>query len=57
MSYPPKGGGIAWEAAMDWVLIGTSGIIALVLAVWTVVREDVSVTGRGRHRRRRPAQA
>ncbi|GAA2197781.1 hypothetical protein GCM10009849_07990 [Sinomonas flava] len=46
-----------WEAAMDWVLIGTSGIIALILAIWTVVREDVSVTGRGRHRRRRPAQA
>jgi hypothetical protein len=40
---------------MDWILIGISGVIALALAVWTVVRDDASVVGRGRHRQGRPA--
>ena len=35
---------------MDVVLMGISGAIALVLAVWTVLREDASTAGRGRHR-------
>lgn len=39
---------------MDWVIIAISGAIVLVLAVWTVLREDRSTVGRGRHRGRGP---